>query len=218
MRIAFQDELDSIDQSLLAMLKLVREAMADATRALLEADLSLAEKVIKSDEVIDQIQHDLDARTINLIARQQPVAADLRSLVSTLRIGADLERMGDLANHIAKQARRRYPNLTVPESFREVIANMAKSSDRLMDKLSSVMEHKDIVRALELEVDDDELDLLHHQLITTLLDYPWSEGVEGAIDLTLLGRYYERAGDHAVSIARRVYFLVTGEFASVSNQ
>ena len=160
MRIAFQDELDSISQSLLTMLGLVRQAMNDATKSLLEADLPLAEKVIKEDANIDAIQHDLDARTINLIARQQPVAADLRSLVSTLRIAADLERMGDLAHHIAKQARMRYPNKTVPVELTEIITDMGKTSDRLIDKLSSVMEHRDAQRALELEKDDDEMDIL----------------------------------------------------------
>ena len=104
MRSAFHDELDSISASLLTMAGLVREAMNDATKALLEADLTLAEKVIAADEAIDQIQHDLDARTINLMARQQPVASDLRTLVTSLRMSADLERMGDLAHHIAKQA------------------------------------------------------------------------------------------------------------------
>jgi phosphate transport system protein len=214
MRVAFQDELDSISQSLLTMLGMVRKAMNDATDALLGADLALAEKVIKDDVNIDSLQHDLDARTINLIARQQPVAADLRSLVSTLRIAADLERMGDLAHHIAKQARMRYPNKTVPPELVEIITDMGKTSDRLIDKLSSVMEHRDAQRALELEKDDDEMDILHRKLIAALLDASWKHGVEPAIDMTLLGRYYERCGDHAVSIARRIYFLVTGEFSN----
>jgi phosphate transport system protein len=216
MRVAFQDELDSISSSLQTMLGLVRQAMSDATKALLEADLPLAEKVIKEDENIDAIQHDLDARTINLIARQQPVAADLRSLVSTLRIGADLERMGDLAHHIAKQARMRYPNKCVPAELVSVISDMGSTTDRLLDKLSSVMEHRDANRALELEKDDDILDDLHRKLIAILLSDEWQHGVEPAIDMTLLGRYYERCGDHAVSIARRIYFLVTGEFANTN--
>ena len=212
MRVAFQDELDAISKSQIQMTALVRQAMADATTALLTADLALAEKVIAEDVRIDNIQHDLDARTINLIARQQPVAADLRELVSNLRICADLERMGDLAHHIAKQARMRFPNKCVPVELVNTITDMGKVLDRLIDKTSLIMEFRDINRAIELEKDDDEMDLLHRNLISILLDDSWAYGVETAIDMTLIGRYYERCADHAVSIARRVYYLVTGEF------
>jgi phosphate transport system protein len=216
MRDIFHEELDGISQSLLQMASLVRSAMAEATQALLTPDLTLAEKVIEEDAIIDSIQHDLDARTINLIARQQPVASDLRTLVASLRMSADLERMGDLAHHIAKQARMRYPNVAVPTELIPIINEMDKVASRLIDKLSAVMEHRDTVRALEIESDDDEMDRLHRKLIATLLDDNWSHGVEAAIDMTLLGRYYERCADHAVSIARRVYYSVTGEFAPVA--
>ena len=192
----------------------VKVAMSDATTALLNADLALAEKVIAADSEIDTIQHDLDARTINLMARQQPVASDLRTLVTSLRMSADLERMGDLAHHVAKQARMRFPNCAVPAELTATITSMGTVANALIDKLSSVMEHKDAIRALEIETDDDEMDKLHRQLIATLLDDNWKHGVESAIDMTLLGRYYERCADHAVSIARRVYFLVTGEYAA----
>ena len=216
MRDIFHDELDGISQSLLQMATLVRSAMSEATKALLTPDLALAEKVIEEDSIIDSIQHDLDARTINLIARQQPVASDLRTLVASLRMSADLERMGDLAHHIAKQARMRYPNVAVPAELIPIINEMDKVASRLIDKLSAVMEHRDTVRALEIESDDDEMDRLHRKLIGVLLADDWSHGVEAAIDMTLLGRYYERCADHAVSIARRVYYSVTGEYAPVA--
>ena len=212
MRNAFHDELDSIGASLLQMASLVRVAMSEATTALLTVDLTIAEKVIAADGVIDEIQHELDARTINLMARQQPVASDLRTLVTSLRMSADLERMGDLAHHVAKQARMRYPNSAVPAELVPTITAMGIVADKLIDKLSSVMEHRDAVRALEIESDDDEMDKLHRDLISTLLDENWNHGIEAAIDMTLLGRYYERFADHAVSISRRVYFLVTGEY------
>jgi phosphate transport system protein len=188
--------------------------MTDATTALLTVDLTIAEKVIAADGVIDEIQHELDARTINLMARQQPVASDLRTLVTSLRMSADLERMGDLAHHVAKQARMRYPNSAVPAELVPTITAMGIVADKLIDKLSSVMEHRDAVRALEIETDDDEMDKLHRDLISTLLDDKWNHGIEAAIDMTLLGRYYERFADHAVSISRRVYFLVTGEYST----
>jgi len=217
MRDAFHDELDSIGASLLQMAVLVKDAMATATTALLNADLALAEKVIQEDEVIDSIQHDLDARAINLMARQQPVASDLRTLVTSLRMSADLERMGDLAHHVAKQARMRYPNCAVPPELTVTITEMGRVANAIIDKVSAVMEHRDSVRALEIESDDDEMDKLHRKLIGILLEDSWPHGVEAAIDMTLLGRYYERCSDHAVSIARRVYFLVTGEYAVVQN-
>jgi phosphate transport system protein len=196
------------------MAGLAKIAMNDATSALLTVDLGMAEKVIAADNVIDDIQHELDARTINLIARQQPVANDLRTLVTSLRMSADLERMGDLAHHVAKQARMRYPNSAVPAELVPTITAMGLVADKIVDKLSSVMEHRDTVRALEIETDDDEMDKLHRDLIGVLLSKDWSHGVETAIDMTLLGRYYERFADHAVSIARRVYFSVTGEFST----
>jgi phosphate transport system protein len=217
MRVAFQDELDSISRSQMQMAALVRQAMNDATAALLNADLATAERVIAEDTRIDNIQHDLDARTINLIARQQPVAADLRVLVSNLRIGADLERMGDLAHHIAKQTRMRFPNKCVPTELTQTLTDMGKTIDRIIEKLILIMEYRDINRALELEKDDDEMDLLHRNLIAILLDDNWSYGVEKAIDMTLIGRYYERCADHAVSIARRIYYLVTGEYFNPEN-
>jgi phosphate transport system protein len=214
MRNAFHDELDGIGTTLLQMAGLAKVAMNDATSALLTVDLGMAEKVIAADNVIDDIQHELDARTINLMARQQPVATDLRTLVTSLRMSADLERMGDLAHHVAKQARMRYPNSAVPAELVPTITAMGLVADKLVDKLSSVMEHRDTVRALEIETDDDEMDKLHRDLIGVLLSKDWSHGVETAIDMTLLGRYYERFADHAVSIARRVYFSVTGEFST----
>ena len=214
MRNAFHDELDGIGLTLLQMAGLVKVAMNAATSALLTVDLSSAEKVIAADDVIDEIQHELDARTINLMARQQPVASDLRTLVTSLRMSADLERMGDLAHHVAKQARMRYPNSAVPAELVPTITAMGLVADKLIDKLSSVMEHRDTVRALEIETDDDEMDKLHRDLIGILLDDGWPHGIETAIDMTLLGRYYERFADHAVSISRRVYFLVTGEYST----
>ncbi len=214
MRDIFHEELDAINDDLLRMCGLVKEAMADATSALLNSDLQLAEKVIAADDAIDAIQHDLDNRSINLMARQQPVASDLRNLVSTLRISADLERMGDLAHHVAKTARMRFPNSAVPELLKPLFIEMDRTAAALIEKLSTVVQYKDTARALELDKDDDAMDDLHRKLIGALLSDDWSFGIETAIDMTLLGRYYERFGDHAVSVANRVYFTVTGEFKS----
>ena len=214
MREQFQEELDGVNASLVQMAGLVRVAMGNATTALLTADLNLAEKVIADDSIIDEIQHELDARTINLIARQSPVASDLRALVTSLRMSADLERMGDLAHHIAKSARMRYPATAVPSELSLTIEEMGRVCVKIIEKVGLVVENRDADRALEVEKDDDEIDALHRKIIQTLLDPSWKHGVETAIDMTLLGRYYERCADHAVSIARRVYFLVTGSYAA----
>ena len=214
MRDAFHDELDAIGLSLIKMAQLVQGAMDDATKALLGPDLELAEKVIAADDAIDFMQHDLDARTIDLMARQQPVASDLRTLVTSLRMSADLERMGDMAHHVAKQTRIRYPNRSVPEELVKTIEEMGRVAHKIIGKLASVMETRDLDRAVEIADDDDEMDKLHRDLIAVILDDNWQHGAEVAIDMTLLGRYYERCCDHAVSISRRVYYLVTGEYRS----
>ena len=216
MREQFQEELDAVSSTLVQMAGMVKTAMENATTALLTADLTLAEKVIADDLIIDEIQHELDARTINLIARQSPVATDLRTLVTSLRMSADLERMGDLAHHIAKSARMRYPATAVPPELSLTIEEMSRVCAKIIEKVALVVKNRDTERALEVEKDDDEIDSLHRKIIQTLLDPNWKHGVETAIDMTLLGRYYERCADHAVSIARRVYFLVTGSYANES--
>jgi phosphate transport system protein len=216
MREQFQGELDGVSATLVQIAGLVKVAMENATTALLTADLSLAEKVIADDSIIDEIQHELDARTINLIARQSPVASDLRTLVTSLRMSADLERMGDLAHHVSKSARMRYPATAVPPELALTIEDMGRVCVKIIEKVVVVLQNRDVDRALEIEKDDDEIDALHRKIIQTLLDPKWTHGVETAIDMTLLGRYYERCADHAVSIARRVYYLVTGSYKTDS--
>ena len=191
--------------------------MDRATAALLTADLALAEEVIAEDDRVDVIQHDLDAKTLNVMARQQPVASDLRALVTSLRMSADFERMGDFCHHIARIARMRYPATAVPPELALTIQEMGDTAKRIIVKVTSLLDSHDLTVALEVERDDDEMDRLHRKLFATLLDKSWSHDIETAIDMTLLGRYYERCADHAVSVARRVYFLVTGEYSKKSN-
>lgn len=214
MRDMFHEELEGINTTLLGMAGLVKEALTQSSQALVNADLATAEKVIAADDAIDNMHHDLDARIINLMARQQPVASDLRVLVAALRISADLERMGDLAHHVAKLARMRYPNKAVPMELEATINNMGTTNERITEKMITVLQYRDLTRALEMEVDDDEMDTLHRDLISTLVGDSWTYGIESAIDMTLLGRYFERFADHAVSIGHRVYFMVTGEYAA----
>ena len=214
LRSAFQDELDAVTKSLLDLSSLVSEAIHRATHAILTANLAEAEAVIAADDKVDEIQHELDSRIINIIARQQPVASDLRALITALRMSADLERMGDMAHHVAKITRLRHPQAVVPSELLLTIEEMGKVAQSIADKAGDVISSRDLEKALELEKDDDEMDKLHRKIFTTLLDPSWAHGTETAIDMTLIGRYYERYADHAVSVARRVYFLVTGKFSS----
>ncbi|RAJ42390.1 phosphate transport system protein [Kitasatospora sp. SolWspMP-SS2h] len=211
MRDAYHEELDSISDSLVEMARLVGSAMGRATTALLDADLALAEGVIAADERINELHHGLENRAIDLLARQQPVATDLRIVVTSLRMSADLERCGDLARHVAKVARLRYPETAVPLDLHPIVLEMGQLAQRLVAKAGLVIATKDVDKALELEADDDAIDALHRELFSHLLDDRWHHGIETAVDVTLVGRYYERFADHAVSVAKRVVYLVTGE-------
>ena len=211
MRDTYHDELDSISTALVEMAHQVGSAMSRATTALLDADLAMAELVISNDDAVDARYRDVEARAFDLLARQQPVAGDLRILVTSLRMVADLERMGDNAAHVAKIARRRYPASAVPAPLRSTVLQMGNAAAEIVAKTGSVIASRNLEMAAELEKDDDVMDDLHRQLFRSILDDAWSAGVEAAIDVTLVGRYYERFADHAVSVARRVVYLVTGE-------
>jgi phosphate transport system protein len=193
---------------------MVSESIVKSSKALLSADLKLAEEVIATDAKIDDYQHNLDTRIIDIIARQQPVASDLRALITALRMSADLERMGDLAHHVAKVTRLRHPEKVVPAELNDLVNHIGSVAENISRKIPTVIETRDTELALQLEKDDDEMDKLHRQLIGLLTNNTWKHGVEAAVDVTLLGRYYERFADHAVSVSRRVYFLVTGTFAN----
>jgi phosphate transport system protein len=212
-RSVFQDELDGVSQSLVDLTDMVAVSISKATESILNCDLKLAEEVIASDDTIDEFQHALDARIIDIIARQQPVASDLRALVTALRMSADLERMGDMSHHVAKITRLRHPDAAIPTELIASFKQMGEAAEKIARKAGSVIASRDTEVALQVEKDDDEMDKLHRLLIGTLVDPNWKHGVESAIDLTLLGRYYERFADHAVSVSRRVYYLVTGKFA-----
>ncbi|PHX76372.1 MAG: phosphate transport system regulatory protein PhoU [Actinobacteria bacterium] len=217
MRDAYHDDLDAVSATLVSMAAMVDNAIVRASKSLLESDRALAEEVIAADAAIDTVQHELDNRTVDLMARQAPVASDLRVLVTSLRMSADLERMGDLAAHIAKAARMRFPACAVPVELQMTILEMGRVASDLVNKTALVIRDRDIEGALQVERDDDQMDRLHRQLFITLLDPSWPHGIETAIDVTLIGRYYERFADHAVSVARRLYYSVTGEYAAPQN-
>ncbi|GII57553.1 phosphate transport system regulatory protein PhoU [Planotetraspora thailandica] len=210
MRDAYHDELESLTGQLVEMTRLVRSAMSRGTTALLDADLQLAESVISQDGEVDRIYNEIETSIYELMATQQPVAVDLRTVVTALRMASDLERMGDLAEHIAKIARMRHPVSAIPPELRDTIVEMGAIAENLITKTGSCIASRDIELAKELEEDDDAMDRLHRRLFRVLLSEDWSHGIEPAIDITLAGRYYERYADHAVRVARDVVYLVTG--------
>lgn len=194
------------------MTRLTGSAISRATTALLDADVHLAESVIEADEQIDLLRRDLDERSIDLLARQQPVATDLRMVVTAMRMSGDLERMGDLARHVAKIARLRYPDSAIPPMLRATILQMGQTAERIVAKTGSMISAKDVAAAVAMERDDDEMDRLHRDVFAHLVEQNWKYGTCAAVDVTLLSRYYKRFADHAVSMARRVVYLVTGEW------
>ncbi len=211
MRDEFRAELQAVSQLLVEMAEGVRAALRQATRALLTADRRAAETVIERDAEIDELYRQVEERVCDLLARQAPVASDLRAMITALHVAADLERMGDLADHVAKTALRRHPSPAVPAELRPVFTDMATIADRMAEKIAAVLAHPDADLAAELDSDDDAMDELHKGLFGVLLGDDWPYGVETAIDATLLGRFYERFADHAVNSGEHVVYLITGE-------
>ena len=216
MRDAYHDDLDSINDRLVEMAGLVGSMMGRATTALLDADLVLAEGVIGADGSVDALYNSVEGTALDLMARQQPVASDLRVLVTSLRMIVDLERMGDYAVHVAEVARRRYPDHAIPPELRSTVLEMGQVAQQIVEKAGSVIAGHDVALALELENDDDVIDDYQQKLFSRLLSDERRYSLEVAIDITLCGRYYERFADHAVSVARRVVFLVTGDRSSIA--
>jgi phosphate transport system protein len=211
MRNAFHDQLDGIFDDLADICGQVEVAVAQATEALLAADATLAEEVISKDSAIDSAREKVEDSAFALLSLQAPVAGDLRVVVAALRMVSDLERMGDLSVHVAKIARLRTPECAVPDTARPTIARMAEVAEDMVHRTADIIRTRDVDAADQLRADDDEMDKLRRSSFTELLSKEWTHGVESAVDLALLGRYYERIADHAVSVVNRVVFVVTGE-------
>ena len=211
MRQAYQLRLAELGEHGFAMSQFTSESLRKATRALLDADLSLAEQVIASDLQLDQMRASAENVALELLALESPVARDLRVVVSAMWIVSDLQRMGQLAIHVAKAARRRHPAHVIPMDVRPIIERMGRVGVHLADEAGLVLRERDIELARRLEIEDDLMDDLQRELFSAMLAPTWKHGVPPAVDIALLSRFYERFADHAVAIARRVVFLVTGE-------
>ena len=210
MRTAYHQQLDALIQQLAEMCRLAGVAMERSTQALLQADLVLAEQVIGDHERISSASARAEEAAFVLLALQAPVAGDLRAIVSSIQIVADVERMGALALHVAKIARRRHPQHALPEEVNGYFAEMGRVAVDLADSAGEVLVSRDPEKARRIREDDDAMDDLHQHLFTVMMDREWRHGVAAAVDVTLLGRFYERFADHAVEISRRVIFQVTG--------
>jgi phosphate transport system protein len=211
MREEFQADLVEVSRLLVTMAESVRAALRKATNALLTANRQAAQSVIERDAEVDDLYRQVESKVADTIARQAPVASDLRMVITALHISADLERMGDLAEHVAKTALRRHPSPAVPAELRPVFRQMAEVADRMADKITTVLASPNADLAAELEKDDDAMDDLERELFKVLLDDDWPYGAETAIDGALLGRFYERYADHAVNAGEQIIYLITGE-------
>ena len=210
MRESYHEELSGVVDDLITMTDRVQVAVQDATRALLGSDLAAAEKVIEDDLVLDRLHDDLEQRCFSLLARQAPVAGELRTLVAALRMVAGLARMGDLSAHIAKIARMRYPSHAVPESMQPNFQRMAEIATQMVEVARNTLRERNVLDAEKMADHDEEMDQLRTHQFSVLLDDSWSHGVQAAVDCALLGRYYERIADHAVLMGSRVIYIVTG--------
>lgn len=216
MREAYRDQLGQLADQLADMCSMVGGAMELATRALLETDLALAEQVIGDDAKVDDARAKTEEEAYALLALQAPVATDLRTVLAVIHAAESLERMGDLALHVAKAARRRHPKPVLPEAVRPYFAQMGRVAAKMAGEAEQVIRTQDVQLARALDDADDEMDDLHQHLFTVLMDREWPHGVAAAVDVTLLGRFYERFADHAVSVANRVVFVVTGKMPNYS--
>ncbi len=211
MRDAYHEQLDDILVELERMTRTVSTAVRRSTRALLAADIKAAEEIIAADIEVDASGEGVEDRVFELMARQSPVANELRMLVAALRMVADLERMGDLAAHVAKVARMRYPQPAIPPELSALIEEMGTVAEAMVNAAGDVIKSRDVKAAQAMESTDDQMDKLRTSQFRMMMDDSWPHSVEVAVDIALLGRYYERIADHAVAMARRVVYLVTGE-------
>jgi phosphate transport system protein len=206
----YHEELSSLSAQVGEMCGRAADAMERATQALLGADLSVAEQVIADHEHIVAMSKRTEASALKLLALQQPVASDLRMIVGTIHVGADIERMGALAVHVASISRLRHPECALPEDVRDCFAKMGTTAVQLARTAQEVLRSRDPEAATRLRDQDDVVDAEHRHLFTLLIDQKWHGGVCSAVDVALLGRFYERFADHAVEIGKRVVFEATG--------
>jgi phosphate transport system protein len=216
-RDTYHEQLGHLTDGLIGMSVLAARGVRGATTAVVDVDLDAAERVIVQDADLNELYRSLDASAFQMLAQQQPVASDLRTIVTSLRMSSDLERAGDYAVHIAKVARRRYPSAVLPEHLRATVREMGDKAASITEKAGEVIRGRDLTLAQQLLRDDDAVDALHQALLNAVLHSTHPFPPEEIVDITLVGRYYERLADHAVAISRAVSYLVTGEHEALTS-
>lgn len=214
MREVFHQSLDDVQARLVEIAELVTTAIDKATRAFATSDVALAEEVIEDDRLIDERAIELDELAIEILARQQPVARDLRTVVSALRISASLERMGDMADHIAQLARYRFPERAIPKGLKNTFTSMGELDVQIARTLTDLLRTQDLRYADIIRNTDDDIDELHASVFEKVLSDSWKGEAGATVDATLASRYHERFADHAVSVAKKVVYLSTGDWTA----
>jgi phosphate transport system protein len=217
MREVFHQSLEDVQGRLVEIAELVTVAIDKATRAFGTSDVSLAEEVIEADAVIDEKAIELDELAIEILARQQPVARDLRIVVSALRMSASLERMGDIAEHIAQLTRMRFPERAIPKGLKSTFLRMGELDVEAARQLAELLRTQDGDLIEQIRSADDKLDELHVSVFEKVLSDSWQGEAAATVDATLASRYHERFGDHAVSVAKKVAYLSTGDWVTSTN-
>ncbi|MEW6879602.1 phosphate signaling complex protein PhoU [Trueperella pyogenes] len=216
MREQFRQQMHELSDTLVLQAQAAAKAMAGAAASLKDTNLVLAERVIDADHCIDMLERNIDELGISLLARQAPVAGDLRTVISALRLSVTLERMGDLARHVAYVARGRFPHAVVEGDVQELLEAMAAKAVAVGELVAKLVETRELSLADQIIAGDDVLDDLHTRTFSIVLDDERPLSRQEIVDIVLLGRYLERFGDHGVSVAHRMRFLVTGMEADAS--
>ena len=213
MREVFHQSLEDVQARLVEIAELVTTAVEGATRAFGTSDVALAEEIIEADAVIDGKAAEIDELAIQILARQQPVARDLRIVVAALRVSASLERMGDIAEHIAQFTRMRFPERAIPKGLKSTFTKMGELDVQAARKLTELLRTEDLSLVEELRALEEQLDDLHISVFEKVLSENWQGEASATVDATLASRYLERFADHAVSVAKKVAYLATGDWA-----
>jgi phosphate transport system protein len=216
MREVFQNELKEVQDRLVEIASDVTNVMKNATLAFTTSDVTVADQAIASADAISEKALSLDEMVIRILARQSPVARDLRVLVSALRMSASLERMGALASHIAQIARFRFPGSAIPEALQPVFEEMGALDVELAKKITKLLANPDVDVARAIQAEDERVDELHRGVFETVLADSWKENAMFTVDVTLASRYHERFADHVVDISSKVSYLTTGEWSDQS--
>ena len=216
MREVFHQSLEDVQSRLVEIAELVTVAIDHATKAFGTSDVTLAEEVIEADQVIDNKAIELDELAIQILARQQPVARDLRIVVAALRVSASLERMGDIAEHIAQLTRMRFPERAIPKGLKSTFTKMGEIDVQVAKLLTEILRTEDLSLVEQLRSLDDQLDDLHVSVFEKVLGENWQGEAMATVDATLASRYHERFGDHAESVAKKVVYLATGDWSDAT--